>query len=87
MDQKSVRVLGLNSMWLKRGGRKVLEIFRHNDVSAAGNCGCKHVPVIKIRKRQARDQMLVIVDETIWQSGVHCGSPGLNFGGIKIGTV
>ena len=52
VDQKSVRVLGPQFHVAEARPAKVLEIFRHNDVSAAGNCGCKRVPVIEIRKRR-----------------------------------
>lgn len=55
MAKEFIRVLGFN---LKRGERrlrKVLQVLRHDDITAAHDSGSEHMPVSEIGKRECRD--------------------------------
>ena len=59
MKYKLVRVLRLNSQRCEDVWRKVAQVHRDDDGRMAANCGSEHMPVVRIGKLQAGNQILV----------------------------
>lgn len=71
MPNEFVWMLHFNSKRPKNIRGKVLEVHRDNDIDAAGNRGCKDVPVIRVGEFESLYQRLVAFYQTLVGVGVH----------------
>src|SRR6266849_6505516 len=71
MKDEFVRVLRFNSKRSDGVGRKVPQVYRHDDVCMAANRSRQHVPVIWIGELQTGNQILVACHESIDSVLVH----------------
>ncbi len=66
-------MLRFNAIRCQGRCRKILEIKRDDDIGRRCDCGSQHVPVVRIRQREASDPRLTAGDECVGYRAVHYG--------------
>jgi hypothetical protein len=82
-----VRMLSLEAMSYERVGRKVPQIYGHNDTCVAVDGGGEHVAIVGIGRDKLVKHRLVATDESIVDVFVHQPARALELREGEIGTV
>jgi len=80
-------MLGFDSIGLQVFFRKILQIERHNEVSARADCSSQNMSVIRVRQRDGVDERLVASHKAIPDMGVQQVASSLKLFRLHVRTV